>query len=183
MKREFRALSRLWRHYDRAPRAYLLCEDHEVAGADSSSSSTARDRWSGAASRPAWPVTRTWPDGSGSLSSTPWPNCTRSIPSRPGSPTSAVPTASWTASCAGGSSAGRRLHQCCSRARHRPGEDVSLRQARQAATKPPTIRTSVLHNDFKIDNCQFDPANPIAALGLRLGHGHDRRPASDLVPC
>ncbi|MGH3302925.1 MAG: phosphotransferase family protein, partial [Streptosporangiaceae bacterium] len=34
MKREYRALSRLWRSYDRAPRAYLLCDDHSVVGSD-----------------------------------------------------------------------------------------------------------------------------------------------------
>ena len=34
MKREFRVLSRLWRCYDRAPRAYLLCTDHDVIGSD-----------------------------------------------------------------------------------------------------------------------------------------------------
>jgi aminoglycoside phosphotransferase (APT) family kinase protein len=34
MKREYRALSRLWRGFPYAPRAFLLCEDHEVAGAD-----------------------------------------------------------------------------------------------------------------------------------------------------
>jgi aminoglycoside phosphotransferase (APT) family kinase protein len=34
MSREFRVLSRLWAQYDRAPRAYLLCDDHAVVGAD-----------------------------------------------------------------------------------------------------------------------------------------------------
>ncbi len=34
MKREFRVLSRLWKHFDKAPRAYLLCDDHRVGGAD-----------------------------------------------------------------------------------------------------------------------------------------------------
>jgi len=34
MKREFRVLSVLWKIFDRAPRAYLLCDDHAVAGAD-----------------------------------------------------------------------------------------------------------------------------------------------------
>jgi len=34
MKREWRVLSRLWRHYDKAPRAYLFCDDHALAGAD-----------------------------------------------------------------------------------------------------------------------------------------------------
>jgi aminoglycoside phosphotransferase (APT) family kinase protein len=34
MKREYKVLSRLWRHFDRAPRAYLFCGDHGVVGAD-----------------------------------------------------------------------------------------------------------------------------------------------------
>lgn len=34
MRREYRTLSRLWRHFDRSPRAYLLCQDHTVIGAD-----------------------------------------------------------------------------------------------------------------------------------------------------
>jgi aminoglycoside phosphotransferase (APT) family kinase protein len=34
MKREYKVLSRLWRHFDRAPRAFLFCQDPEVTGAD-----------------------------------------------------------------------------------------------------------------------------------------------------
>jgi len=34
MKREFRVLSRLWQSFDRAPRAYVFCDDPEIAGAD-----------------------------------------------------------------------------------------------------------------------------------------------------
>ncbi|MBW2291187.1 MAG: phosphotransferase family protein [Deltaproteobacteria bacterium] len=34
MKREYRVLSRLWRKFDRAPRAYWFCDDPKVAGAD-----------------------------------------------------------------------------------------------------------------------------------------------------
>jgi aminoglycoside phosphotransferase (APT) family kinase protein len=34
MKREYRVLSRLWRSYDRAPRAYVFCDDHSVVGSD-----------------------------------------------------------------------------------------------------------------------------------------------------
>ena len=34
MKREYRVLSKLWRSFDRAPRAYLFCDDHSVIGAD-----------------------------------------------------------------------------------------------------------------------------------------------------
>ena len=34
MKREYAVLSKLWTHFDRAPRAYLFCDDQGVAGAD-----------------------------------------------------------------------------------------------------------------------------------------------------
>lgn len=34
MGREYRVLSRLWRVYDRAPRAYAFTQDHSIAGAD-----------------------------------------------------------------------------------------------------------------------------------------------------
>jgi aminoglycoside phosphotransferase (APT) family kinase protein len=34
MKREHRVLSRLWREYDRAPRAFVFCDDHDVVGSD-----------------------------------------------------------------------------------------------------------------------------------------------------
>ncbi|EFC81387.1 phosphotransferase family protein [Parafrankia sp. EUN1f] len=34
MRREYRVLSQLWQGYDRAPRAFLLCDDTEVAGSE-----------------------------------------------------------------------------------------------------------------------------------------------------
>ena len=34
MRREYRALSKLWQRFDRAPRAYLFCDDHSVIGSD-----------------------------------------------------------------------------------------------------------------------------------------------------
>ena len=34
MRREYRTLSRLWRHFDKAPRALLFCDDHAVVGSD-----------------------------------------------------------------------------------------------------------------------------------------------------
>ncbi|KAA9156331.1 phosphotransferase family protein [Amycolatopsis acidicola] len=34
MRREYKALSRLWKAYPRAPRGMLFCDDHSVAGAD-----------------------------------------------------------------------------------------------------------------------------------------------------
>ncbi len=34
MAREYKVLSRLWEHWDKAPRAYLFCDDPAIAGAD-----------------------------------------------------------------------------------------------------------------------------------------------------
>lgn len=34
MRREHKVLSCLWQHWNKAPRAYLFCDDHSVAGAD-----------------------------------------------------------------------------------------------------------------------------------------------------
>ncbi len=34
MKREHKVLSRLWEFFDKAPRAYLFCDDHDIAGSD-----------------------------------------------------------------------------------------------------------------------------------------------------
>src|SRR5580693_1982405 len=34
MRREFQVLSVLWQHFDRAPRALVLCTEHDVVGSD-----------------------------------------------------------------------------------------------------------------------------------------------------
>ncbi len=34
MKREHKVLCRLWEFFDKAPRAYLFCDDHDIAGSD-----------------------------------------------------------------------------------------------------------------------------------------------------
>jgi aminoglycoside phosphotransferase (APT) family kinase protein len=34
MRREYKALAGLWPHFDRAPRPYLFCDDHSVIGSD-----------------------------------------------------------------------------------------------------------------------------------------------------
>ncbi|HEY2312307.1 MAG TPA: phosphotransferase family protein [Streptosporangiaceae bacterium] len=162
MKREFRALSRLWRHYDRAPRAYLLCQDHEVAGADFlvieyregqviwGSIPPSMAGHEDAARRIGFAVVDALaelhlldpeqagvadlgrPDGFVDRQLRGWYQRWQAV------------APALLASAGSG-----------------PGADVVADVgAELAATKPPTMRTSVLHNDFKIDNCQFDPANP-----------------------
>ncbi len=162
MKREFRALSRLWRHYDRAPRAYLLCADHEVAGADflvieyragqvvwgSIPPSMARHRDAGRRiglavvdaladlhllnPEDAGVADLGRPDGFVERQLRGWQQRWQAV-----------------------------APALLNRMGTGPADDeVALVGAELAATKPVTVRTSVLHNDFKIDNCQFDPANP-----------------------
>ncbi len=168
MKREYRALSRLWQHYDRAPRAYLLCEDKTVAGADFL---VIEYR----AGQVVW--------GSIPPSMAGHENVARRIgfavvdalaelhlldPEQAGVSDLGRPDGfvdrqlrgwqqRWLA-VAPGLMASTGLT---------PGTDVVAEVgAELAATKPATVRSSVLHNDFKIDNCQFDPANPDRVLSV-----------------
>lgn len=164
MKREYRALSRLWRSYDRAPRAYLLCQDHSVAGAD----------FLVIDYRPGVVVWGTVPPGMAAHQ-----DAGRRIGL-------AVVDAladlhMLDPQAAGVADLGRRPEGFVDRqldgwrarwaaitepvlaslpAAQTGSDLVAEVGARLAATKPPTLRTSVLHNDFKIDNCQFDPASP-----------------------
>jgi aminoglycoside phosphotransferase (APT) family kinase protein len=162
MKREFRALSRLWRHYDRAPRAYLLCADREVAGADFL---VIEYR----AGQVVW--------GSVPPSMAGHPDAARRIgfavvdaladlhlldPEDAGVADLGRPDGFVERQLRGWQQRWLAVAPALlTRMGTGPADDVVAHVgAELAATKPPTVRTSVLHNDFKIDNCQFDPANP-----------------------
>jgi aminoglycoside phosphotransferase (APT) family kinase protein len=178
MKREYRALSRLWRSYDRAPRAYLLCDDHSIIGSD----------FLVIEYRPGVVVWGSVPPGMASQ-----PDAGRRIgfavvdaladlhlldPDQSGVADLGRPDGfvdrqlrGWQARWA--AVAGPLLAKLAEDALlpadgasadsgfGAGGADlVALAGARLTATMPETVRTSVLHNDFKIDNCQFDPADP-----------------------
>lgn len=161
MKREFRALSRLWRHYDRAPRAFLLCEDQAVAGADflvieyragqvvwgSVPPSMARHEQVGR--RIGFAVVDALAElhvldpaeaGVGDL----------------GRPDGFVDRQlrGWLLRWQAVAPA------LASRLELGPRDVVAEVGQELMTTRPATVRTSVLHNDFKLDNCQFDPADP-----------------------
>jgi len=154
MRREYQVLSRLWPHYDRAPRAYLFCADHTVAGADF----VVMEYRAGEV---VW--------GSVPPSMTGHPGAARRIgfavvdalaelhqlaPERAdvadlGRPAGFVDRqlAGWL-----------RRWQAVS---PEPAPDIVAEvAAKLAATRPQSTRTAIVHNDFKIDNCQFDPADP-----------------------
>ena len=162
MKREFRALSRLWRHYDRAPRAYLLCEDHTVAGADFlvikyragqvvwGSIPPSMSGHADAARRIGFAVVDAVAD------------LHRLDPADAGVSDLGRPAGFVDRQLRGWQQRWQAIAPALlDSLATRPGHDVVADVgAELAATKPPTVRTSVLHNDFKIDNCQFDPADP-----------------------
>jgi aminoglycoside phosphotransferase (APT) family kinase protein len=154
MKREFTVLSRLWRPFDRAPRAYLFCDDHAVLGADF----FVMERRRGEVVRTALPASmRAHPDVGRRIAF-------------------ALVDAM------------AELHaldpRACALADLGKPEGFVERQVRGWARRwelskfddspaamdelhrrlvddlPALSRVSIVHNDLKLDNCQFDPANP-----------------------
>lgn len=158
MKREFRALSRLWRSYDRAPRAYLLCQDHSIAGADFL---VIEYR----AGQVVW--------GSVPPQMAGHDNVARRIgmavvdalaelhlldPQQAGVADLGRPDGFVDRQLAGWRSRWEAVSGTWA-----DSPDAGLVAdvgSTLAATRPEPVRAAVLHNDFKIDNCQFDPAKP-----------------------
>jgi aminoglycoside phosphotransferase (APT) family kinase protein len=158
MKREYRALSQLWRHYDRAPRAYLLCQDHTVIGADF----LVIEYREGVVVWGSLPRTMAVHDHAArriglavvdALAELHQLDPAEAGVGELGRPEGFVDRqlAGWRARWEAVAGAWQEL----------PGGDVVADVgAELVATKPATARAAVLHNDFKIDNCQFDPAEP-----------------------
>ena len=154
MKREYKVLSRLWRHFDRAPRAYFLGDDPSVLGADFF---VMERRWGEVVRTAIPPAMRRHRDigqrlglalvdamadlhaldpvacGLGDL----------------GKPEGFVDR----------QLSGWARRWALARFDDSPPEMEAL-HARLARDVPKPGRTSIVHNDLKLDNCQFDPANP-----------------------
>ena len=154
MGREYRVLSRLWEAYPRAPRALLLCTDHAVAGADF----LLVEYRSGVVVWDAVPASMAdVPDAGrriGLAVIDALADLHRVEPQAVGLGDLGRPDGflerqvrGWRkrwdlAATDGGAAAAATL-----------GE-------RLAATMPRSGPHAVLHNDFKIDNCQFGPGDP-----------------------
>jgi aminoglycoside phosphotransferase (APT) family kinase protein len=154
MSREFRTLSRLWRAFDRAPRAYLFCDDHQVIGSDflvieyrsgtvvwgsvPPSMQHHRDvgRRIGLAVVDALADLHLVDPASVDLAEL-------------GRPEGFVArqVAGWT----------KRWELAA-----QPDSDPTMPETgrRLAAAVPEAPRAAILHNDYKLDNCQFDPRDP-----------------------
>ena len=154
MRREHRVLSRLWRNFDRAPRAYLFCEDHTVIGSDffvmeRRRGEVVRDELtSGLAAhdRAGYRIGLAVVDALADMHALDPADCDLADLGKPVGFT-ARQVAGW---------------------RHRwdlvkGDEPLALMDEvadRLAATVPEQPRATLIHNDFKLDNCQFDPADP-----------------------
>lgn len=154
MGREHRVLSRLWRGYDRAPRALHHCEDPSVVGAE----------FIVVEYRPGIVVWAAIPESM------------RHIPDaghRIGLATldaladlHSVDYASLGMSDLGRPEGfiDRQLAGWLKRWElvrpDAPGDEVTALGAALQRLQPVSPRASILHNDFKVDNCQFQPGEP-----------------------
>jgi len=153
MRREHRVLSRLYRVFPKAPQSHLLCEDERVIGAPF----IVIERRTGVVIREAFPTSMTGHpdlatrtsmalvDAMAELHNIDPNTCELADLGRPAGFVERQ-VAGW--------------HQRWQQAKDR---DVPLFDAihkRLTATLPAPQRASILHNDLKLDNCQFDPADP-----------------------
>ena len=154
MKREFKVLSRLWRHFDRAPRAYLFGDDPAVLGADffvmeRRRGEVIRDSVPpGLAAHPAVGrrVAFALVEAMAALHALDPAGCGLDDLGRPDG------------------FVDRQLDGWAKRwALARPDDadrDMERVHERLARARPAPRRASIVHNDLKLDNCQFAPDDP-----------------------
>ena len=154
MRREYKVLSHLWRHFDRAPRAYVFCDDHEVLGADF----FVMERRRGEVVRDELPDTLAHHpqlgrrlgfavvDAFADLALLDPADCGLADLGRPDGLRRA-PGAGW-------ADRWQRVKE------DNPLPLMDDVAGRLASSLPTSTITSLVHNDPKLDNCQFDPADP-----------------------
>jgi aminoglycoside phosphotransferase (APT) family kinase protein len=154
MKREFKVLSRLWRHFDRAPRAYLFCDDPSVLGADF----FLMERRRGEVVRAALPAAMRAHHDAGRRIAFALVDAMADLHALDpkacdlgdlGKPEGFIER----------QLSGWAKRWELARFDDSPAEMDAL-HARLIRTTPPLSRASIVHNDLKLDNCQFDPTNP-----------------------
>jgi len=154
MRREYKVLSRLWRHTRLAPRAFACCDDAGVCGADF----FVMERRTGEVVRTEIPASMRGharvgrrigfaiADAMAELHALDPVACELGDLGKPDG-FAARQVAGW-----------RKRWELV-----RPADDTGLMDAiaeRLAKAVPAAQRASFVHNDLKPDNCQFDPADP-----------------------
>ena len=154
MKREYKVLRHLWAYFDRAPRAYVFCDDPAVLGADF----FVMERRRGEVVRTALPeAMREHPDVGRRLA--------LALVDAMADLHALDPAACGLADL--GKPEGfvdRQLSGWAKRWELSKFDDSPAEMrtihARLARQVPRPSRVSIVHNDLKLDNCQFDPAHP-----------------------
>jgi aminoglycoside phosphotransferase (APT) family kinase protein len=160
MKREFKVLSRLWCVFDRAPHAYLLCDDPEVAGADF----FVMERKQGEVIRGVIPETMrdhedvgrrigfALVDAMADLHTVDPESCDLGDLGRPEGFVE------------------RQVKGWKKRwdlvAAHEHDEAMCAVHGRLEASIPAPQRVAFVHNDLKLDNCMFDPSGPDRVIAI-----------------
>ena len=174
MRREFKVLSRLWHHFDRAPRAYVFCDDHAVLGSDF----FVMERRRGEVVRAALPAAMGAHAGVGRRIGFALVDAMADLhaldPAACGLGDIGRPEGFVERQLDGWA---RRWE--LAKFDDSPAEMQRL-HARLARRVPPLSRASIVHNDLKLDNCQFDPGDPdrVAAIfdwdmaTLEIGRAH-----------
>ena len=154
MKREYRVLSRLWRHFDRAPRAYLFCDDPAVLGADF----FVMERRRGEVVRGALPASMRGQRDVGRRIGFALVDAMADLhaldPAVCGLSDLGKPEGFVERQVSGWA---RRWELAKPENAPPLMDDVHRRLVR---SMPAPSRVSIVHNDLKLDNCQFDPADP-----------------------
>ena len=154
MKREHRVLSRLWKVFDAAPRAYLFCADHAVGGADF----FVMERRRGEVIRGVIPESMRVYDDVGF-------RIGMALVDRMAEFHTLDPAAVELGELGRPDGfVARQLRGWKRRwdlvADQRYDAEMASLHERLAARLPTPQRVSFVHNDLKLDNCMFHPANP-----------------------
>jgi aminoglycoside phosphotransferase (APT) family kinase protein len=154
MRREFRTLSVLWQHFDRAPRAYLFCDNHDVIGSDF----LVIEYRSGAVVWGAIPASMAGHDHVGRRIGFAVVDALAGLhrldPMACGLGDLGRPEGFVARQVAGW----RKRWSLAALPDSEPLMEVLGDRLEHSI--PPSPRASILHNDYKLDNCQFDPADP-----------------------
>jgi aminoglycoside phosphotransferase (APT) family kinase protein len=154
MRREYKVLSRLWQHFDRAPRAYAFCDDHDVIGADF----FLMERRQGEVVREEVPESMRHHTDVGRRLGLATVDAFADLhlldPAECGLADLGKPAGFVQRQVSGWADRWQRVKE------DNPLPLMEEVAAQLAATTPAATATSLVHNDPKMDNCQFDPDDP-----------------------
>jgi len=160
MKREYKVLSHLWRRFDRAPRAYLFCDDPAVLGADF----FVMERRRGEVVREGFPESMRAHPGVGRRIAFALVDAMADLhaldPSACGLADLGRPEGFVERQVSGWA---KRWE--LSKFDDSPPAMDEIHQ-RLVDRLPAMSRASIVHNDLKLDNCQFDPADPDRVVSI-----------------